>query len=223
MERQPELVIVAGDVNSTLACALAAVKLGIPVAHLEAGLRFDWTMPEEINRVLTDRVSDVLFTHSPEAHDNLRREGIEHDRILFVGNTMIDIAADASSSGTRATIVGDLAGSSNGGYVLVTLHRPSNVDDPVRLTAIVDASSRSASVPWSSRSIRAPARDWTRRAGLARLSAATCAASSRPDTSTSSRSRAPPARSSPTPAACRRRRRPCESRASRSAPTPSAP
>src|SRR5919198_822318 len=91
LEGRPDLVCVGGDVNSTLAVALAAAKLRIPVAHVEAGLRsFDWTMPEEINRVLTDRLSDVLFTHSPEAATNLALEGIDHTRVRFVGNTMID-------------------------------------------------------------------------------------------------------------------------------------
>ena len=88
---KPAVVVVAGDVNSTLACALAASKLAIPVVHLESGLRSgDWTMPEEINRVLTDRLSDLLLTHSPEAQENLAREGVEVDRVRFVGNTMID-------------------------------------------------------------------------------------------------------------------------------------
>ena len=91
LEEPPDLVCVGGDVNSTLAVALAAAKLGIPVAHVEAGLRsFDWTMPEEINRVLTDRLSDLLFTHSPEAATNLAAEGIDDRRVHFVGNTMID-------------------------------------------------------------------------------------------------------------------------------------
>src|SRR5206468_10902001 len=88
---RPDLVVVSGDVNSTLACALAAAKLGIAVAHVESGLRSgDWSMPEEINRVLTDRLSDFLFTHSPEAVENLEREGIDPSRIHAVGNTMID-------------------------------------------------------------------------------------------------------------------------------------
>lgn len=90
-EERPDVVVVAGDVNSTLAAALAASKLRIAVAHVEAGLRsFDWSMPEEINRVLTDRLSDVLFTHSPEAGPNLAAEGIPSDRVHFVGNSMID-------------------------------------------------------------------------------------------------------------------------------------
>ena len=91
LERRPDLVCAGGDVNSTLAVALASAKLGIPVAHVEAGLRsFDWTMPEEINRVLTDRLSTLLFTHSPEAATNLEAEGIDASRVHFVGNTMID-------------------------------------------------------------------------------------------------------------------------------------
>lgn len=91
MSHEPAAVVVAGDVNSTLACALAAAKLRVPIVHLEAGLRSgDWSMPEEINRVLTDRLSDVLLTHSPEAAENLAQEGIDSSRVRFVGNTMID-------------------------------------------------------------------------------------------------------------------------------------
>ena len=91
MDLEPDLVVVPGDVNSTLAAALAAVKLHIPVCHLEAGLRsFDWAMPEEHNRRLTDHVSTLLLTHSAEAHENLAAEGIPAERIAFVGNTMID-------------------------------------------------------------------------------------------------------------------------------------
>ena len=102
LERAPDLVVVAGDVNSTLACALAAAKLGIPVAHVEAGLRSDdWSMPEEINRVLTDRLSDLLLTHSPEAAPNLLREGIDPARIHFVGNTMIDSLRQLRGHGAR--------------------------------------------------------------------------------------------------------------------------
>ena len=139
MERNPDMVVVAGDVNSTLACALAASKLCIPVAHLEAGLRSeDWTMPEEVNRVLTDRMSDVLFTHSPEAEPNLLREGIDPARIQYVGNTMIDSLRRLEGRARRRGAWSEL-GLNDGEYVLVTLHRPSNVDDPVRLSAIVEA------------------------------------------------------------------------------------
>ena len=139
LEWQPDLVVVAGDVNSTLACALAAAKLGVPVAHLEAGLRSDdWTMPEEINRVLTDRMSDVLLTHSPEAEPNLLREGIDPARIHYVGNTMIDSLRRLEGKARRRAAWRAL-GLEEHEYVLVTLHRPSNVDDPVRLNAIVEA------------------------------------------------------------------------------------
>jgi UDP-N-acetylglucosamine 2-epimerase (non-hydrolysing) len=137
--QRPDLVCVGGDVNSTLAVALAAAKLGMPVAHVEAGLRsFDWTMPEEINRVLTDRLSELLFVHSPEAPANLAREGIDADRIHAVGNTMIDslrrLERKASLRRPWETL-----GVDRGTYVLVTLHRPSNVDDPEQLRGIVAA------------------------------------------------------------------------------------
>ncbi len=139
MERRPDLVVVAGDVNSTLACALAAAKLCVPVAHLEAGLRSeDWTMPEEVNRVLTDRMSDVLLTHSPEAEPNLLREGIDPARIHYVGNTMIDSLRRLEGRARRRAAWRELDLNDHE-YVLVTLHRPSNVDDPVRLSAIVEA------------------------------------------------------------------------------------
>ncbi len=132
----PVLVVVAGDVNATLAGALAAAKLQIPVAHLEAGLRsFDWTMPEEINRVLTDRMSRFLFTHSPEAEANLVAEGIPRERIHYVGNTMIDslIEMRALATSSRAW---ERYGVEERGYVLITFHRPSNVDHPGRLVAL---------------------------------------------------------------------------------------
>jgi len=139
LEDPPDLVCVGGDVNSTLAVTLAAAKLGVRVAHVEAGLRsFDWTMPEEINRVLTDRMADLLFTHSPEAAGNLIAEGIDEQRIHFVGNTMIDslrrfeARAEERRPWTRA-------GVQRGTYVLVTLHRPSNVDEPAQLRRIVAA------------------------------------------------------------------------------------
>jgi UDP-N-acetylglucosamine 2-epimerase (non-hydrolysing) len=139
LEHAPELVVVAGDVNSTLACALAASKMGIPVAHVESGLRSeDWSMPEEINRVLTDRLSDLLLTHSPEAAENLIGEGIDAERIRFVGNTMIDSLRRLEGKARDRAAWHEL-GVTPRGYVLVTLHRPSNVDDPTRLAAIVDA------------------------------------------------------------------------------------
>lgn len=136
---KPALVVVAGDVNSTLACALAASKLGIPIVHLESGLRSgDWTMPEEINRVLTDRLSDLLLTHSPEAEANLAREGIAADRIRFVGNTMID-SLRRYEGAARRRAAWRHHNVEERGYVLVTLHRPSNVDDPSRLATIASS------------------------------------------------------------------------------------
>lgn len=128
-ERRPDLVVVYGDVNSTAAAALVCAKLLVRVAHVEAGLRsFDRTMPEEINRVLTDQISDVLFTHSSEADENLRREGIAGNRIRRVGNVMIDTLLRLLPE-SAAHQPPDLPQR----YALVTLHRPSNVDDPVFL------------------------------------------------------------------------------------------
>jgi UDP-N-acetylglucosamine 2-epimerase (non-hydrolysing) len=133
---RPNVVFVAGDVNSTLAGALAAVKLDIPVAHVESGLRsFDRTMPEEINRVLTDQVSEWCFTHSFEAEANLLREGVALERIHFVGNTMIDTLVklrpviDAADTVARLGLEPDR-------YVLVTLHRPKLVDGPLLRRAL---------------------------------------------------------------------------------------
>lgn len=137
-DTRPDLLVVAGDVNSTLAGALAAAKLGVQVAHLEAGLRsFDWTMPEEVNRVITDRLSDVLLTHSPEAEPNLLREGIDPGRIHPVGNTMIDSLRRFEAVAVERA-VWERYGLEPSGYVLVTLHRPSNVDDPAGLERIAD-------------------------------------------------------------------------------------
>jgi UDP-N-acetylglucosamine 2-epimerase (non-hydrolysing) len=139
LEAPPSLVCVAGDVNSTLAGALAAAKLGIPIAHVEAGLRsFDWTMPEEINRVLTDRLSDLLFTHSEECLENLAAEGIPAARVHFAGNTLIDSLRRVQPDAERRR-PWLAAGVTRGAYVLVTLHRPSNVDDPARLERICAA------------------------------------------------------------------------------------
>jgi UDP-N-acetylglucosamine 2-epimerase (non-hydrolysing) len=130
VDMRPDLVLVPGDVNSTLAGALAAVKLHIPVCHLEAGLRsFDPAMPEEHNRKVADHLSSLLLTHSEEADRNLAREGIEEERIALVGNTMIDTLM---ANVDRARELGACRdhGVEPGGYVLVTLHRPSLVDDP---------------------------------------------------------------------------------------------
>ena len=138
IDTEPDVVLVAGDVNSTLACALAASKMGIAIAHLEAGLRsFDWSMPEEVNRVLTDRLSDVLLAHSPEAVENLEAEGICPGRVYNVGNTMIDSLRRCEKQ-ARELRVWETVGMEEREYVLVTLHRPSNVDEPVRLNGIVD-------------------------------------------------------------------------------------
>ena len=137
VEERPDLVLVPGDVNSTLAVTLVAVKLGFPLAHLEAGLRsFDRTMPEEINRIVADEFADLLFIHSDEARDNLRAEGIEPERIHFVGNTMIDslVAMEARFRTREAAVALGLAA---GDYLLVTLHRPAVVDGPL-LAKVLD-------------------------------------------------------------------------------------
>jgi UDP-N-acetylglucosamine 2-epimerase (non-hydrolysing) len=128
-ERRPDLVLVPGDVNSTLAAALVASKLGIPIGHIEAGLRsFDRSMPEEINRILTDQVSDLLFTHSPEAREHLAAEGIAPDRVFAVGNTMIDTLV--AMRGRLDPGAPGAYGVQAGGYLVVTLHRPALVDGP---------------------------------------------------------------------------------------------
>jgi UDP-N-acetylglucosamine 2-epimerase (non-hydrolysing) len=133
---RPNVVVVAGDVNSTLAGALAAVKVEIPVAHVESGLRsFDRTMPEEINRVLTDQISEWCFTHSAEAEEHLVREGVALDRIHFVGNTMIDALVKLRPRIDGSDAVARL-GLEPGRYVLVTLHRPKLVDGPLFPRAI---------------------------------------------------------------------------------------
>jgi UDP-N-acetylglucosamine 2-epimerase (non-hydrolysing) len=138
LERRPALVIVVGDVNSTVAAALVAVKLGIPVAHVEAGLRsFDRTMPEEINRIVTDAVSDLLLVSEPSGIDNLRREGIDDARVHLVGNVMIDTLL-AHRERARGLDVPRTLGAAPGQYGLVTLHRPANVDDPLTLRAMLE-------------------------------------------------------------------------------------
>jgi UDP-N-acetylglucosamine 2-epimerase (non-hydrolysing) len=142
LDLRPDMLVVPGDVNSTLAAALAAVKLHIPVCHLEAGLRsFDWEMPEEHNRRLTDHVSSLLLTHSAVANDNLAREGIAEHRIAFVGNTMID---SLLSMVDRARSLGAWRryGLRCREYLLVTLHRPALVDDPGLLRETMTALER---------------------------------------------------------------------------------
>jgi UDP-N-acetylglucosamine 2-epimerase (non-hydrolysing) len=132
LEKQPDWVVVYGDVNSTMAAAVVASKLGIRVAHVEAGLRsFDRTMPEEINRIVTDRLADLLLTPSRDADSQLRAEGEPDDEIEFVGNVMIDSLFHALPA-ARATGFREKIGV-NGSGVVVTLHRPSNVDDPERI------------------------------------------------------------------------------------------
>src|SRR5881628_1892091 len=127
---RPDLVLVVGDVNSTLAAALTAVKLHIPVAHVEAGLRsFDRAMPEEINRLLTDAISDVLFITEESGRENLLHEGVDAGKIHMVGNVMIDSLEQCRHIWERSDILTRL-GLRRGGYGVVTLHRPSNVDDP---------------------------------------------------------------------------------------------
>lgn len=140
-EHQPSCVVVVGDVNSTLACSLVAVKKGVPVAHVEAGLRsFDRAMPEEINRILTDQISDLLYTTERSAHDNLAREGIAAARMHFAGNVMIDSLLYHKSRAVPAaqTLQGARAGFGAEGYGVVTLHRPSNVDEPEALRASLE-------------------------------------------------------------------------------------
>ena len=128
---EPDLVIVPGDVNSTLAATLTAVKMGIPLAHVESGLRsFDMTMPEEANRIVADRFAEYLFVHSEEAIGNLRAEGIGEGRVHFVGNTMIDTLV-ALEGRFRAAGAAAAHGVTPGGYLLVTLHRPALVDGPL--------------------------------------------------------------------------------------------
>jgi len=141
---RPDVVVVVGDVNSTMAAALVATKLGIPVAHVEAGLRsFDRSMPEEINRIVTDAVSTWLFTTEPSANENLLREGVPQGRIHFVGNVMVDTLLSFKQRASTSQILDrlELQGRSATPrpYGVVTLHRPSNVDDTNRLSGLLGA------------------------------------------------------------------------------------
>ena len=139
LREKPDWVLVVGDVNSTIACALVGAKLGVKVAHVEAGLRSrDRTMPEEINRILTDSISDLLFTTSPEADENLRNEGIPAEKIRFVGNVMIDSLLEHLKVAERSPVRQHL-GVDGKDYAVLTLHRPSNVDDRSTFGGIIDA------------------------------------------------------------------------------------
>lgn len=139
IREKPDWVVVVGDVNSTLACTLVCVKLGVKVAHVEAGLRSrDRTMPEEINRLLTDQIADLLFTPSQDADENLRAEGIPEERIRFVGNIMIDSLFKQLTRAKESTIR-QVIGVADQDYGVLTLHRPSNVDEREAFARILEA------------------------------------------------------------------------------------
>jgi len=142
---RPDMVLVAGDVNSTIACALVAAKERIPIAHVEAGLRsFDRSMPEEINRILTDVLSDLLFTTEESANQNLANEGVAPDKVFFVGNLMIDSLRGNVENARKSDVLARLDATAKS-YGLVTLHRPSNVDNPNHLFEVTGALSAIAS------------------------------------------------------------------------------
>jgi len=138
LEHRPDFVLVVGDVNSTIACALVAAKLDVKVIHVEAGLRsFDRSMPEEINRLLTDAISDLLFVSEPSGVENLKREGVDESKIHFVGNVMIDTLQRHRQRAEQSQVLEQLALTAKG-YGVVTLHRPANVDRPEKLAEILD-------------------------------------------------------------------------------------
>ncbi len=139
LEHKPQWVVVVGDVNSTIACGLVATKLGVKLAHVEAGLRsFDRTMPEEINRLLTDAIADKLFVTEPSGLENLKNEGVPNEKVHFVGNVMIDTLRANLEHARKSSILSDLRLEPRG-YNVVTLHRPSNVDDAETFGRIADA------------------------------------------------------------------------------------
>ncbi len=139
LEKKPDYVLVVGDVNSTIACGLVAVKLGVKLIHVEAGLRsFDHDMPEEINRILTDRISDLLFVTEQSGVDNLRNEGVDSNKVHLVGNVMIDTLLANKEKAEKSDVLKRL-GLVKGKYAAITLHRPSNVDDMTRFEEIVTA------------------------------------------------------------------------------------
>lgn len=138
IDREPSMVVVVGDVNSTVACSIVCAKLGVPCAHVEAGLRsFDRTMPEEINRILTDSVADLLLTPSPDGDENLRAEGVAEHRIVRVGNVMIDSLYSNLERSKESSILSDLGAMDE--YAILTLHRPSNVDNSDIFSGILSA------------------------------------------------------------------------------------
>lgn len=137
LKQHADCVLVVGDVNSTIACGLVAVKMGVKLVHVEAGLRsFDRSMPEEVNRILTDSISDLLFCSEQSGVDNLRREGIPIDTIHFVGNVMIDTLISHRAAAQKSTVLADL-GLKPKDYSVLTLHRPSNVDDAATLGRLI--------------------------------------------------------------------------------------
>lgn len=139
LQHRPDWVVVVGDVNSTIACAMVAVKLGVKVAHVEAGLRsFDRAMPEEINRLLTDAISDLLLVSDASGLENLKREGIPDDKVIYVGNVMIDTLMKHRARAAQSNILNELKLEAKR-YAVVTLHRPSNVDQRETLARILDA------------------------------------------------------------------------------------
>jgi UDP-N-acetylglucosamine 2-epimerase (non-hydrolysing) len=139
LDHKPDAVLVVGDVNSTIACGTVAVKLGVKLIHVEAGLRsFDRTMPEEINRLITDAISDLLFCTEQSGVDNLRYEGVPEEKIHFVGNVMIDTLLQHRVNADQSTILDTLA-LSDGGYAVITLHRPANVDNRENLEGLISA------------------------------------------------------------------------------------
>ena len=139
IKEKPDMVVVVGDVNSTVACSMVAVKMGIKVAHVEAGLRsFDRRMPEEINRLLTDAISDFLFVTEQSGLDNLKKEGIPEEKVHFVGHVMIDSLIHFTEKAKESNIMGQL-NLDHQDYALVTLHRPSNVDSKENFTNLLNA------------------------------------------------------------------------------------
>ena len=139
LEHKPDWVLVVGDVNSTIACTLVCAKLGIKVAHVEAGLRsFDRTMPEEINRILTDSISDLLLTPSPDGNENLKKEGIADEKVKLVGNVMIDSLL-RNLKIAESSIIREELNLTENEYAVMTLHRPSNVDDKETFSGLLEA------------------------------------------------------------------------------------